>query len=66
MSFSLDCTGISVYEGVQKAPGGVGGEMRGSQLERQGSREQPQPQIHPGWRREKAPKALQQAVCWQA
>lgn len=52
MSFSLDCTGMSVYEGVQKGPGGVGGEGQGAQLERQeGGQRAAQPQIRPGWRR---------------
>ena len=35
MSFSLDCTGMSVYEGMQKGAGGVGGEGQGAQVERQ-------------------------------
>lgn len=57
-SFSIACTGMSVHEGVQKVPGGMGGEVRGAQLEKQWSREQPQSQTHLGWGREEATKAL--------
>lgn len=49
---------MSAYEGVQKAPGGVAGEGKVAQLERQGSRGQMQPQIGTGRGIEQAPNAL--------